>query len=206
MRVLCGEGIASHTGPELCATIREDRGEALTGECVGQPLSGENQLRGADVLRPAEGNTARVVNRDARRPRVVVEPGMRRHLLHGNREISRLSGWDVTRTASGRPEAGADDERHGEVGLAHSSGEAGERSGASCRGASGAKGRDQGECGPANHGPDTEPGSRVTCAGPHTRSRNQELKGAAHSAPPPHQHRCPPGGLLQLEEDRCARN
>jgi len=57
-----GEGLASHTGPESCAAVREDRGEALTGECVGQPLSGENQLRGADVLRPAEGNTARVEN------------------------------------------------------------------------------------------------------------------------------------------------
>ena len=62
MRVLYGEGVASHTGPESCAAVREDRGEALTGECVGQPWSGENQLRGADVLRPAEGNTARVVN------------------------------------------------------------------------------------------------------------------------------------------------
>jgi hypothetical protein len=62
VRVLYGEGIASHTGPESCVASREGRGEALTGECVGQPLSGENQLRGADVLRPAEGNRARVVN------------------------------------------------------------------------------------------------------------------------------------------------
>ena len=30
------------------------------------------------------------------------------------------------------------------------------------------------ECGLANHGPDAEPGSRVTSAGPHTRSRYQE--------------------------------
>jgi hypothetical protein len=62
VQVLYGEGAASHTGPESCAAAREGRGEALTGECVGQPLSGENQLRGADVLRPAEGNRARVVN------------------------------------------------------------------------------------------------------------------------------------------------
>ena len=54
--------IASHTGPESCVATREGRDEALTGGCVGQPVSGENQLRGADVLRPAEGNTARVVN------------------------------------------------------------------------------------------------------------------------------------------------
>jgi hypothetical protein len=61
VRVLYGEDVASHTGPESCVTVREGCGEALTGECVGQPLSGENHLRGADVLRPAEGNTARVV-------------------------------------------------------------------------------------------------------------------------------------------------
>src|ERR1700731_3851809 len=99
---------------------------------------------------------------------------MRRHLLYGNREIYSLSVCGITRTASEKPEAVTDDERPGEVGLAHSSEEADERSSASCRGASGAKGRDQGECGPANHGPDAEPGGRVTCAGPHTRSRNQE--------------------------------
>jgi hypothetical protein len=46
--------------------------------------------------------------------------------------------------------------------------------GAAREGVSGAKGRDQRECGPAKHGPDAEPGSRVTCAGPHTRSLNQE--------------------------------
>jgi hypothetical protein len=45
VRGLYGEGVASHTGPESCAAVREDRGEALTGERVGQPLSGENQLR-----------------------------------------------------------------------------------------------------------------------------------------------------------------
>ena len=58
VQVLYGEGLASHTGPESCVAVREDRCEALTGECVGQPLSGENQLRGADVLRPSEGDTA----------------------------------------------------------------------------------------------------------------------------------------------------
>mgnify|MGYP006954727540 CR=1 FL=1 len=57
MKVLYGEGVATHTGPESCAATREGRGEALTGEHVGQPLSGESHLRGADALRPAEGNT-----------------------------------------------------------------------------------------------------------------------------------------------------
>lgn len=62
MEVFYGEGVASHTGPESCATAREGWGEALTGECAGQPLSGENHLRGADVFRPAEGNMAGVAN------------------------------------------------------------------------------------------------------------------------------------------------
>jgi hypothetical protein len=66
VQVLYGEGLASRTGPESCVAVREDRCEALTGECVGQTLSGENQLRGADVLRPSEGNTACVDS--ARRP------------------------------------------------------------------------------------------------------------------------------------------
>ena len=67
MKVLYGEGVANHTGPELCAATREGRSEALTGDSVGQPLSGENQLRSADALRPAEGNTARAsLSRDTR--------------------------------------------------------------------------------------------------------------------------------------------
>ena len=60
MKVLYGEGVASRTGSESCTASREGRSEALTGDCVGQPLSGENQLRGADAFRPAEGNTVHV--------------------------------------------------------------------------------------------------------------------------------------------------
>jgi hypothetical protein len=60
VEVLCGEGPANHTGPESCVAVREGRGEALTGESVGQPWSGESHLRGADALRPAEGNTDNV--------------------------------------------------------------------------------------------------------------------------------------------------
>jgi hypothetical protein len=33
------EGIANHIGPEPCAGIREDVGEASVGERTGQPLS-----------------------------------------------------------------------------------------------------------------------------------------------------------------------
>src|SRR6476620_3875962 len=88
-----------------------------------------------------------------------------------------LSPPVVAGTASGRPEAVADDEREGEVGPARSSREASEQSGLGRGGACGAKGRGQGECGTAKHGPDAEPGSRVTGAGPHTRSRQQEQTG-----------------------------
>ena len=57
MQVLNGEEVATRAGPESCVTFREERGEALTGECVGQPLSGVKQLRDADAFRPVEGNT-----------------------------------------------------------------------------------------------------------------------------------------------------
>ena len=42
VKVHCTEGIASHSGPESCAVVREGGGEALTGVCIGQPLSREN--------------------------------------------------------------------------------------------------------------------------------------------------------------------
>jgi hypothetical protein len=42
VQVHCTEGIANHSGPESCAGAREGVGEALTGVCIGQPLSREN--------------------------------------------------------------------------------------------------------------------------------------------------------------------
>lgn len=57
MQVHYSEGVATHTGPESCAQSREGLGEALTGVRIGQPLSGENLIRGADALEVAEGNT-----------------------------------------------------------------------------------------------------------------------------------------------------
>src|SRR5262249_60018249 len=67
----------------------------------------------------------------------------------------------------------------------HSSDEADEQSGrTSCgtsrrgdarSGTGGAKGGDQGECGPAKHAPDSAPGKCVTGAGPHTASEQYSL-------------------------------
>ena len=77
MKVLCGEGVANRTDPESCAASREGRSEALAGDSAGQPLSGENQLRGADLS--VVQKTIRPVSRsrDIGRPRVVVDTGMR---------------------------------------------------------------------------------------------------------------------------------
>src|SRR5262245_7840665 len=84
------EGVANHIGPESCAVAGEGLGEALTGECTGQPLSRESTLvPGADVVPLTEGNTdGRDIARP-RRPGVVADTGMRRRSLRGNREISR---------------------------------------------------------------------------------------------------------------------
>ena len=61
------------------------------------------------------------ISQDTCRPRVVVDPGMRRSLLHGNGRSPSPSPPVVAGTLSGRPEAVADDECEGEVGPARSS-------------------------------------------------------------------------------------
>jgi len=58
VKVHCGEGVAIHTGPESCGACREARVEALTGVRIGQPLSRESLLWGADAVETAEGNMA----------------------------------------------------------------------------------------------------------------------------------------------------
>jgi hypothetical protein len=81
------EGVAIHIGPEPCAGIREDVGEASVGERTGQPLSHESIfILGADAVDIAEGHTSgRVIasawmTRRGRRPwhvrtLLVREPG-----------------------------------------------------------------------------------------------------------------------------------
>ena len=39
MQVHYGEGVAIHIGPEPCACVREDAGEASVGERIGRPWS-----------------------------------------------------------------------------------------------------------------------------------------------------------------------
>ena len=58
MQVHHDGGVANRIDPKSCAVAREGIGEALTGECTGQPLSRESTLfPGADVVPLTEGNT-----------------------------------------------------------------------------------------------------------------------------------------------------
>ncbi len=65
MKFLYSERLAIYTGPESCAGGREAIREALTGVRIGQPLSGEKSLWGADALVIAEGNMNRRDNASA---------------------------------------------------------------------------------------------------------------------------------------------
>jgi hypothetical protein len=70
VQVHCDEGIANHIGPEPCAGIREDVGEASAGVRTGQPLSHDRKLiSGADAVCVVEGNTSERVIASARMTR-----------------------------------------------------------------------------------------------------------------------------------------
>jgi hypothetical protein len=138
-----GEGVANRTGPEA-RVVREGRREAFTGEGAGEVLSGVRQVRGADVFRPTEGNTAGVdIARHMPTPRRTL--ACAEAFCTGTGRSPSPSPPVVVGTLSGRPEAVADDEREGEVGPARSSEEASEQSGLGRCGARGAKGRGQGD-------------------------------------------------------------
>lgn len=50
MEVHCDEGVAIHIGPEPCAGVREDAGEASAGERIGQPSSRERMFSRGPTL------------------------------------------------------------------------------------------------------------------------------------------------------------
>jgi hypothetical protein len=74
VQVRHGEGVASHIGPEPCAGIREDVGEASVGEHTERKATWTGATSQALV-----------------QPGGVVEPGMCARSLYGNREISGLT-------------------------------------------------------------------------------------------------------------------
>ena len=65
MKVSASKGLANHTVPESWLVHREVYLQALTGVCVGQPLSREILPQGADVVTQTEGNTDRSVTASA---------------------------------------------------------------------------------------------------------------------------------------------
>ena len=82
MQVHHDEGVANHIGPEPCAGIREDVGEASVGERAGQPLSRERYLiPGADAVLTAEGNMIGRATASARTARRGRRPWHARTLL-----------------------------------------------------------------------------------------------------------------------------
>ena len=82
MQVSHSEGVANHTGPESCGGIREDAGEALTGERIGQPSSRESMmLPDADVVKNTEGNMGSAITRVLAQSGVVEDPEHVRKLL-----------------------------------------------------------------------------------------------------------------------------
>ena len=92
MQVHCNEGVAIRIGPEPCAVIREDGGEASVGVRVGQPLSRERKnSRVPTLYQRWKAIRLDALARAFRRPGVVIEPGMRARSSYGNREISCLA-------------------------------------------------------------------------------------------------------------------
>ena len=60
MQVRYDEGVAIHIGPEPCAGICEDVGEASVGESIGQPLNRERPIiPDADTVPNVEDNADR---------------------------------------------------------------------------------------------------------------------------------------------------
>ncbi len=88
------EGLANHSDPESCVIVRKGGGEALTGAGAGWVWSRENvvSLQGADAL-AVRGRPHRLPRQRERRsdPARSETLGTHRTVLHGNREIPRLS-------------------------------------------------------------------------------------------------------------------
>ena len=92
MGVSYGEGVASRTGLESCAVVREGGGEALTGERAGRVSSRENfgQLRGADAVEiGGRRHRARRYRETRTDPARSETPCTHGSASHGNREIPR---------------------------------------------------------------------------------------------------------------------
>ena len=69
MKVRHDEEVANRIVPEPCIASREASGEASVGEGIGQPLSRDRNILGADAVEIAEGNMVEHANASARATR-----------------------------------------------------------------------------------------------------------------------------------------
>src|SRR6266480_1999551 len=89
MKVSCNQGVASQVGPESCVVVREDGGEALTGESAGRVSSLENlTVRSADAVASC-GRQQRASRKRQGRPHSAWSkaPSTHRSTSRGSREI-----------------------------------------------------------------------------------------------------------------------
>src|SRR5215218_7993046 len=98
MKVLNGEGLATHAGSESCVGSSNRAGEALTGGRAGRVLSREKKtplwrgVLGADALEVSGRLHRACRNREARLGLARSEtPNMYGRISHGNREIPRVA-------------------------------------------------------------------------------------------------------------------
>ena len=183
MKVPYGEGVASHTGPESCGSIREDAREALTGVRAGWPLNPEMHSSGT----PRLFNVGRRQHRVARHVRAARVPrGRRPHARtqaprkrrrespSGSREVPPPTCASAQVRAV-NPQGHDGDARRREVGQARSTREILEqrRRAAAC-GEDGGKGPGQGECLTAKQGVRTQRRLRIALCDPEALSHEPE--------------------------------
>ena len=161
MKESYGEGLATHTGPESCAAVRE----ALTGVRAGRVFSRERTLlRDADAVEEGgRPHPARRARQTRWSPARSTDPG---HAPDTPRaRTGRAWGRPLRmarRAASGSPRTHADDGRPRAVGQARSTNEVSEQRRSIGRGGDGGKGSGQREPEPAKRAPDTEPGGALS--------------------------------------------
>jgi hypothetical protein len=101
VQVSDSEGLATHAGPESCATPGNGGSEALTGECAGRVLSPEiGRFLGADALL-TRGRQHWADRHGKGWPDLAGSktPGMHRNTMRGTREALCLTWRIAARSA-----------------------------------------------------------------------------------------------------------
>jgi hypothetical protein len=107
MRETYIEGVANHDGPESCAGLRKEAGEALTGVHAGRDIEPRNHIgRGADAVhvsgRPHAPERQRKLPGDPARSKT---PRMRGLSVRENREVPWLPVVDGEAGRRGKAKA-----------------------------------------------------------------------------------------------------